>query len=606
MPKLNFTQDELDAYARVEKNILHHYHVKNVEMADRIMVHSDGKFPEKLIKERRPHEPELVFQYREKIFVAKTKPYFSKVFSSLQKIRRSNEWAIQYPNNGNKFSKIAPDESLQQYCEYKYPFFTSVTNWVFDVVLRKQLIDPNGVGFVYPPDFTSTTPENGYVEPICEVFGSDLVIDFFPEDYAVLKNPKGARFFSENGSEIGFSFYVVTVERIRRYDQINLQGDYKLIVDWPHLLGELPVFQLKGIVVEHSANGFQYESRIAAMLPELDEAIREYSDLQAAKVLHIYPERYEYTDTECRVCKGQGHRPNPNWTVDCGCDRTIECQHCGGIGLVSGASPYSKLLLKRTNALEGGTGFLPPPGYVQKDTAIVELQEKGVQAHMYYALAAINYEHLAEVPLAQSGVSKEHDKDEANNWTHSVAEDLVAFMDMVYYFTALYRYLYSYPKEKIIEMLPAINVPERYDLVSASQMQEELKAAKDSKINPILLTAFEEDYAAKRFATNPQIRTQLQLLFKLDPLPNVSEEDKMVMLSNGGISKESYIISSNIGEFIQRAIDEDENFVDWETEQQKEKLKEYAAELMVPPVDVNAIMAEGDQAEEEVEEEIEA
>lgn len=121
-----------------------------------------------------------------------------------------------------------------------------------------------------------------------------------------------------------------------------------------------------------------------------------------------------------------------------------------------------------------------------------------------------------------------------------------------------------------------------------------------------MLTAFEEDYAAKRFATNPQIRTQLQLLFKLDPLPNVSEEDKMVMLSNGGISKESYIISSNIGEFIQRAIDEDENFVDWETEQQKEKLKEYAAELMVPPVDVNAIMAEGDQAEEEVEEEIEA
>ncbi len=585
MPKLIFTQEEINAYVTEEKDAMHKWREENIRAANRIAVHAEGKFPEDLITERRPNEPKEVLEYREKIFVAKTKPTFSKVFSSLQKIRRSQEWSINYPKD--VFSRINENETLYKYCEKKYPFFTSVTNWIFDVVLRKYLIDPNAVGFVYVPNME--VEENEYVKPICEIFSSENIIDFIPEDYAVLKIEAGVNYYHENHITRGTSFYVVTTERIMKYDQ-TASNVWTKVSDILHELGELPVFQLKGIVIEHTAKGFKYESRIAAMLPELDEAIREYSDLQAAKVLHIYPERWEYTQNECTFCKGTGRRNNPRWTEDCGCDTHVSCETCNGSGYIA-AGPYSKIMVRPTGALDGATQIpTPPAGYIDKDTKIVELQETGVKNHLYYALAAINYEFLAEAPLATSGVSKEFDRDEANNWTHSVGEDIVAFADSVYYFIAKYRYKTLYNEDEIEDMLPSINVPERFDLVSSTQMQKELTDAKNGKFNPLIQSALEDSYTAARFSTEPEVRKRLQLTFKLDPLPNVSEDEKMSMLSNGGISKESYIISSNINEFIQRAIDEDPKFVDKKLPEQKDVLKKYAAELLQPLVNVDDLM----------------
>lgn len=586
MPKLIFTQEEINAYVSEEKEAMHPWREENIRAANRIAVHAEGKFPEDLITERRPNEPKEVLEYREKIFVAKTKPTFSKVFSSLQKIRRSQEWSINYPSK--KFTRINEQETLYQYCEKKYPFFTSITNWIFDVVLRKYLIDPNAVGFVYVPNME--VEENEYVKPICEIFSSENVIDFMPEDYAVLKIEAGVNYYHDGHLTRGTSFYVVTTERIMRYDQ-TASNVWTKVSDMLHELGELPVFQLKGIVIDHTAKGFKYESRIAAMLPELDEAIREYSDLQAAKVLHIYPERYEYTNTDCKACRGLGKYPNPAWTVDCGCEAELTCSTCHGLGVVSNYGPYAKMLLKpNNNAVDGNTAFLPPPGYVQKDTGIVELQETGVKNHLYYALAAINYEFLAEAPLSTSGVSKEFDRDEANNWTHSVGEDIVAFADSVYWFTAKYRYKNLYSDDDIESMLPSINVPERFDLVSSTQMQKELTDAKNGKFNPLIQSALEDSYTAARFSTEPEVRKRLQLTFKLDPLPNVSEDEKMSMLSNGGISKESYIISSNINEFIQRAIDADKSFVDIQLPDQKRVLSNYAKELLQPLINTDELM----------------
>lgn len=574
MPKLIFSQDEINAYLNEDKESFHPYREENIKAADRILVHAEGKFPENLISERRPNEPKEVLDYRKIIFVAKTKPTFSKVFSSLQKIRRSQEWAIRYPKD--VFSRIREEETLDMYCERKYPFFTSVTNWVFDVVLRKYLIDPNAVGFVYPQNFGEGVEENDVVKPICEIFTSEYILDFVPENYAVLKTMAGVSYYHENVLMHGNSFYVITTERVMRYDQIS-STDYAKNMDWLHGLGELPVFQLKGIVIDHCAKGFQYESRIAAMLPELDEAIREYSDLQAAKVLHIYPERWEYTQNECPGCKGLGKRQNPQWTADCGCETHLTCESCKGSGYIA-AGPYSKIMVRPVSALEGGNQIpTPPAGYIDKDTKIVELQEEGVKQHLYYALAAINYEHLAETPLATSGVSKDFDRDEANNWTHSVGEDIVAFTDNVYYFTAKYRYKELYPNEEdILKMLPAINVPERFDLVSSTQMQKELIDAKNGKFNALIQSALEDSYTGARFATEPEVRKRLQLTFRLDPLPNVSQEDKFTMLSNNGITKTVYIISSNINEFVQRAVHENPEFANEDLTVQKAKMDEYA------------------------------
>ncbi len=269
---------------------------------------------------------------------------------------------------------------------------------------------------------------------------------------------------------------------------------------------------------------------------------------------------------------------NPNWVEGSPLPLWLPCpnQLCNHGYLATG--PYSKIMVKPTSNIEGGGNVpMPPAGFVEKDIAIVKLQDEGVDKHIYNALAAINFQFLENTPLNQSGIGKEVDKDELNNTVHSIAEDIVRNMDNIYTIIALTRYAVQYAPEVILaDMLPVVSVPEKYDILSSSHLEEELASAKTNKVNPILLNALEVEYATKKFNTDPEIRDVLILVLKLDPLPNIGEDDKMTRLSNKGITQETYIISSNIQEFVQTAIDEDPKFADLPLKDQKAKMKMYA------------------------------
>jgi len=574
MPKLIFTDAELKGYFK--DGVRHHFYKKMVEHADAMKIHSDGEFPGKLITERRPNEPQEVQDYRKTIFIPKTQPVFGKVLLSLSKIRRSSDWAILHNEDKDKTTLIREGETLPEYTEENFPDFTSMTNWVFQVLLKKYAEDPNGVVFVFPLE-SIVDPEN-YLRPYPAVFDSCDTLDYVPEDYAVLRNPLGSKYLANGRTEKGESFFIVTTEKITKYDQVNSKGDLAIKLDWPHGLGELPVFRIGAQVGKAEGNVYLHYSRLAPMLPELDEAIREYSDLQAAKVLHIYPERYEYTNSECADCKGLGMRRVPTTNPIDGeptevCN--VTCTTCQGYGYTV-AGPYSKILLKPNGSLSADAGkYPPPPGYIDKDTDIVRIQEEGVAAHIYSALSSLNFQFLDQVPLNESGKAKEVDKDELNNTVHAIAEDIVRVMDHVYRLIALYRYKTLYSLQDIEDnIIPMINVPEKYDMLSSAHLLTELDSAKG--LNPVIKNALEIEYAGKKFNTNPAVKERLTLVFELDPLPNITEDEKMTRLSNKGITLETYIISSNIQEFVQQAIEEDPTFIDKPISEQKKKMREYA------------------------------
>lgn len=577
MPKLIFTPEELKGYFK--EKVRHHFYDDTVKLADALKVHSDGLFPEKLIKERRPHEPEEVLEYRQIIYEPITEPIFGRVLSSLSKIRRSSDWSIRYSED-DRFGKIVDEETLEEYCERSFPVFTSITNWVFDILLKKYSEDPNAVVFTFPKEIN--IEETEYLKPIPIIFDSCDVYNFVHEDYAVLRNPLGSTYFVRNKQQTGDSFYTVTTTHIRRYDQINGRGDIALTLDYEHQLGMLPVLKIPAIVKKAEGNNYLHKSRLSAMLPELNEAAREYSDLQAAKVLHIYPERFEYSQTECPTCKGTATIINPKWFEGCAdsIPYKIDCdnKNCNHGYLATG--PYSKTIIRPlNNATEGGSTSLPsePIGFAKKDIEIVKVQDEGVDKHLYKALAAVNFQFLDQSPLNQSGTAKEVDKDELNNTVHAVAEDLVKVMDSVYKVIALTRYKTLYSPDDIEEfMLPKISVPEKYDILSATHLEQELTTAKTNKANPVILNALEVEYVSKKFNTDPSVGDELMLILKLDPLANISEDDKMTRLSNKGITQETYIISSNIHEFVQQAIDENPDFPELDLKEQKGKMKEYA------------------------------
>jgi len=572
MPKLIFTPAELKAYFadKDENKPLYHYAEKSRELEKEMRVHADGTFPEKLINERRPNEPETVLEYRKSIFVPKTKPFFSKIESTLQKIRRSSDWSIKYPEGA--FDRIVEGEKLNDYTEDNYPVFRSVTNWAFSLLLRSYLVDANALLLVAPLEIPDE--ENKYVKPVVTIFNSCDVIDFVEDDYAVVRNKVGATYMQGGREQQGESYYIVTTDSITRYDQVSTKRAFAVGWYWEHGLDELPMFKLGGIVIDVYGYNTLYESRISGIVPEFNEALREYSDLQAAKVLHLYPERWEYTQNECKACNTTGRVMQGTGESAC----QVTCNTCAGQGYIA-TGPYSKMIIKPPQANMGEMTIpTPPAGFVEKDVEIIKVQETSISDHIYHGLSAINFEFLASSPLNQSGTAKEVDKDELNTTVHAIAEDLVRIIDKTYYFIARYRYSTQYTVEQIIQMIPDIAVPEKFDILSTKYFDEQLTSAKANKLNPAIMNAMEVAYATKAFNNDLDIAEHVQLILKLDPLAGIAEDDKMSRLSNKGILQIDYIVSSNINKFVDLAMEKNKGFAEMDTTRQRDIIYAMAAE----------------------------
>lgn len=552
-------------------NSKHSNYKETCDLAEKLRVHADGKVPELLINERRPSEPEEIKKYRKKIYVPKTKNPIAKVINSLEKIRRSQDWNIQYDAD-NVPSSVAEGERLEEYCEYNYPIHTSLTNWAFSELLKQYLLDANGVVAVVPDNVPAV---NEYVKATAKFFASEQILDYIENEYLVLKSIDTSTYTSPQGRNTykdGAVYYIITTEQVLRYEQSSTSGDLTLTLEYNHNLGTLPAFKVGGIYLKRKNNDTIYESRIASMIPSLDEAAREYSDLQAEIVQHIHSEKYAYTNTECISCKGKGKVRGDE-------GKDIECHTCGGHGSVLNVSPYGIHLI---DAARVGEHQLPNPpiGYVQKSADIAKLQDERVRQHIYDALASLNMEFLAETPLNQSGTAKEVDKDELNNFVNSVAEDIVRILDNVYFFINEYRYsIVVSDNAKRIAMLPEINVPTKYDILNSNHVLADITAASTANVNPVIRRALEIEYAKKKFNTDQNVSYEAQAVLELDPLYGLTEDEKMTRKSNGAITDIDYIISCNIVQFVRRAVESDKGFYKLPDEKKRELIRGFAEEV---------------------------
>lgn len=545
-----------------------------MDLAHQLAVHANGLMPDDKIMSRRPSEPEEIKNYRKTIYVPKTKQAISKVIHSLEKIRRAQDWNIAYDQETVP-SSVAEEETLEQYCEFHYPTFSSVTNWAFAELLKRSLIDANGIVAVILETLPKSKGE--YCKPIARFFDCDQIVEFVEDEYVVLKSRDTTTFYSEtkNGGRRvntnGAIYYIITTNEFVKYEQTGAaKYDPKQV--FKHNCGKLPAWKVGGLFKIRANNDTVYESRLSGMIPDLDEAAREYSDLQAEIIQHIHSEKYAYTNTECPHCKGQGFVDGEN-------GKKVSCPHCNGTGHVLNTSPYGIHLIDAGRAGELQVPA-PPIGYIQKDTAIATLQDQRVRNHIKDALAAVNMEFLAETPIDQSGVAKAYDANELNNFVNSVAEDLVRNIDLVYYFICEYRYRTIIPNDKARQaMLPAVNVPTKFDIANTTILMQELQGARQAEANPETLRVLETNYAKMQFNTSPEVATRLEIVFDLDPLFGVKEENKMTMLQNGGITETAYIISCNIHAFVRRAIFEDKEFCQKDYDKKMQVLEKYAEEV---------------------------
>lgn len=576
---MEITLEQLKQYTRKQGEIKRwKCYDESIKLYKDLKTHADGEYPHRLIDERRPSESLEIKDYRKMIYEPITEGPFSKVLTSLAKIRKASDWGIKYDQTEVPKS-IIEKETPQSYFEKEFPYFKSLTDWLFNVGLKNYLIDANAVVLVMPleTEVSATT----YLRPFPFIYNSPQVLDYQEEEFAILHSTDKATYYSSPTVKKydGEIYFVVTEERIQRFDQVNANGDLELKADYLHNLGYMPAYRVKGLFKKALDKTIMWKSRIAAIVPGLNEAVREYSDLQAEVVQHIHSTMWIYATQDCVECSGLGKIQIEG--------RSIACEVCKGQGKIN-ASPYAHQVIRAPGVGEGQVPT-PPMGYVQKEVEIVKIQDERIDKHIYKALSAINMEFLEETPLNQSGVGKEVDRDELNIFVNSVANDIVNIMREIIRISIDYRYRVGVPSADDREkMIPIFSVPEKFDLLSSNLLVNEIGTAKTGKVDPSIINEMEVEYATKRFSGEPDVQALVRLTLMLDPFPGIEDDAKMTRMQNGGIAKVDYVVSCNIHQFVKKAIAEDEDFVTMDYPDQQKVLQKYAQAI----IDANTAAAQ--------------
>ena len=544
----------------------HQFYADSVKQFNDIKVHAMGEYPVHLISERRPGESETIKRYREKIYVPKTQAALSKVFNSLQKIRKSQDYVIRFDDTVVP-PMIASEERPSKYLDDDFPKYGSLDNWYWSVAFNQYLMDANAFVMITP--LNPMKMDNEYYQPYPMLFNSPQVLDYVEGQYGVFKSIETSTYRSGNRTYQGAVYYSVDALSIVKYEQVNAKGDFSA-TEFLHGLGYLPLVRLNGMILKDGFGDALYTSRIHSVVPSLNEAAREWSDLQAEVVQHIHSTMWAIHGKECNSCRGTGSIPKAGQSP-------IQCDECNGKGFYP-FNPYEHITIKPPTMGEAMPPT-PPAGYLTKPIDIAKLQDQRVHDHIYHALSSLNMEFLAAVPLSQSGVAKEVDRAELNNFVYSIAEDCVRIIDEISEIVIDYRYAGIIPDYEEREKLrPMISVPMKYDMIPESFMVDEISKLRTARVNPMIINAAELEYAAKKFNTDKKIKHKLEDVYQLDPLAGLAAEEILVAVSNGVINKRTYIIHSNISEFIDLANQQYEDFYKLPYLQKRQIINDLAAQ----------------------------
>lgn len=558
------------------KRPTHKFYAQSVKLAAELEAHSKGHYPKDVIEVVRPNETDKQKDYRKSVFTPITQTYFSKVSTTVGKIGLAEDWSITWKEEPQgSLAKVYP---LQEYTEKEYPYFDSFSNWFFTVQIKKMLEDSNGVIAVFPLDKENPEDDSELLRPFTNWFPSERVIDFVDEQYCVLLSEEKS-IVLVNGEPVqdGLIFYFFDVDSWCKAVQVgekdSFKFEYKLMSHW---VGYMPCFKIGGNIEEFCNGQKLYDSFVADCLPFWNEALRRYSDLQVQMVLHVHSEKWEIEDTPCKTCEGKG--------VIIRNESRHTCDSCKGSGTKNKVSPFGIKTIKPSvkSGMNQATNIpIPPMGYIDKPIESTEFINKIKKENIKEGLAAINMEFLMDEPNENSGYKTALDRQESRAYFYNIGRHIVNNIFYVsYYLISKWRYGLQLSEEQIMANIPTINVPTKFDLIDDDILSQRLKSAKEAGVNPSLFSALESEMAKRQFGEDSDQAKILEAINQLDPLPMKTDDEKMTIKSNGGTTEFKYVLSCNLPAFIQRAMAENEGFLDYAYSDKMEILTTYTEEVI--------------------------
>jgi hypothetical protein len=562
----------------------HDCYFKSVEHAEEMAVHLYGDLPVKLLNTVRPREEAETKAYRLAIYQPTTKATAEKAVSIVSKIFNPSLYSIQWKSNNTS------SEKLMKYSMENYPEYNSVTAFIQQTVIKKMLADPNAVLAVTLANYEITDADRP--EPIAVVYGSANVWYQDRNTFLIFKRKEDYQSLQGHSKHPKYFFCLYDTEKILEFSAQQITGDKVEIIEiakYVHNFGEVPVWHLRGVPEAMDNGVIYYKSFFEAAVPFWNKAITHESDLDGAYINHLHPIRAELAE-ECDYIQ-QGQRcKQGNLTFPDG--KTGTCPSCHGSGYRSVKSPYGVYQYNKDKLSGEGASSLTPVQYITVPTEPTAMLEARVAALRESGLNALNMDILNKIGENQSGVAKVIDRDELYDFLYRISTVCfdIHLANIFYYFN---KFMFGISdKSKSNENLPEINKPVQFDISSALELMEEMKAAKDAGVDTQFLRQSQKMVNDKKFASSPDIKAKLDLMLDLDPAPQMDLESITLAVDKGLLPKQYAVIHVNIEYFVDRAMIENKGFATLTKEKKMELLTKYAEELMEemkPVLDQSAI-----------------
>ncbi len=531
----------------------------------------------RLIDMRRPSESDQIKLYRRNIYLPQTKSPCFKVYNSLRKIVKAEDWKIDY-SKSQKNPSVADDECLEVYCEKKYPYFNSIENWIYTYGFKQMLVDANALCYVLPLPKKDASDESEYYRPFSQIAPTINVLDFKENEYAVFESDQKNIYREGDIEREGKIIVIITKEGSWEARQTKSDNSFSLVQvndfvkDFGEAMDHLPAWKLGGIDKEFSIDGRVFDSFLFPIIPGLDAAAREMSDSDAEVVQHVYSTMWYYSLQNCKNCNGAGKVAKAG--------KQVVCNTCDGKGIAA-KTPYSDMVLN-PSTFDGDKMPTPPAGYITKQTDMVKLQAERIATHIYNALSAVNMEWLSTMSQTQSGLAKEVDRDELNSYVYGIAYHLIEnLVNPVYYFINEFRYCKVVSDEKArAKQLPTIAIPTKFDILTSNILEEQMKKAMDSKADSEIIDQLELEYVQKKFPNEPDLRNRMMLKKSLDPFPRITIDEKNNLALSKLADPLDIIVSNYLSYFIEQALFEDKNFMGLPYDKQKEAIYKLGEEKL--------------------------
>jgi len=535
----------IQAYKDAKKGKLSYTALYNkaVQNAHAIKIHSEGEFPEELIRERAPSQTDEEFNYLKANYQSVTKSPWAKLCNSVGSVMHNVTLTVD-------------DEAANDYLKAGYPAYSAgFLAWCTDVVSPIKCDQPMAVlvsTVAYMPESDTELPES-----VAVIYETEDVVQFTRDHFiGVVSRSMPVRHGNSTVYE-GLEFVLLDDNIEYRYTQVGKKLDwtFELTEYYKHNLGRLPASQLKGIP-QYVDRQILWTSFFENALPYLNKAAMEANTLDAIIARVAYPIRVYYQeDCDAPGCDGNGY------IKDHESGKELTCQTCNGSGKKDAFNLFRDYTHKPPDRMGSDQQpTFPGMAYVAPDSDPMRFLQERNDRLIEKAGYSVNFDISSKDGQPETATKHRQDKQEQYKMLSRFASQMYDLIEKTARDLIDIRFIRN-------SYTITLTRQSDFEIRSPEELSEEIKAAREAGLPQYIINELIRSNALLRFSQDDYIAKLLALSEYVDPLHG-TPADKVSMVASRGFQPWQISLHNQFGALVSQLLTENDGFLDLEIAEQ--------------------------------------